>query len=81
MFFSRTASLMPRSSSITALPSGVPIFAWSVSKTAAIVIPCSAKIGELAIAWPRRPAPTRAMLCWPCVRRILRISLSSESIE
>ena len=30
-----------------------------------MLIPCSAKIGELAIAWPRRPAPTSAMLCWP----------------
>ena len=29
---------------------------------------------ELAIAWPRLPAPKRAMLCWPEVRRILRIS-------
>ena len=34
-----------------------------------------------SIACPSRPAPTRAMLCWPCVRRILRISSSSESIE
>ena len=32
-----------------------PTFAGSVSKTAAMLIPCSAKIGELAIAWPRRP--------------------------
>ena len=36
--------------------------------------PWSAKIAELAIAWPRLPAPKRAMLCWPEVRRILRIS-------
>ena len=26
-----------------------------------------------AIAWPRWPAPNSAMLCWPAVRRILRI--------
>ena len=39
-----------------------------VSKTAAMLMPCSAKIDELAIAWPRRPAPMSAMLCWPCVR-------------
>ena len=45
-----------------------------------MLMPCSAKIGELAIAWPRRPAPMRAMLCCPCVRRIFRISPSSESI-
>ena len=36
-------------------------------------------MSELAIAWPRLPAPKRAMLCWPEVRRILRISLTSES--
>src|SRR4029079_18321557 len=30
---------------------------------------------------PRRPAPTSAMLCWPWVRRILRISERSESTE
>jgi hypothetical protein len=52
----------------------------SVSKTAAMLIPCSPKIGELAIAWPSLPAPTSAMLCCPCVRRILRISPSSESM-
>ena len=52
-----------------------------MSNTAAIVIPCSMKIGEPAIAWPSRPAPTSAMLCWPCVRRILRISPSRPSIE
>ena len=51
-----------------------PIMSALESKTAAMLIPCSAKIGELAIAWPRRPAPTSAMLCCPCVRRILRIS-------
>ena len=33
-----------------------------------------------AIAWPRRPAPISAMLCWPCVRRILRISPSRLSM-
>ena len=42
-----------------------------------MLIPCSAKIGELAIASPSRPAPTSTMLCWPWVRRILRISPSS----
>ena len=62
------------------LPMLRPTFSGSVSKTAAMLMPCSAKIGELAIAWPRRPAPTRAMLCCPCVRRILRISPSSESM-
>ena len=44
-------------------------------------MPCSAKIGEDAIAAPSRPAPTSAMLCWPCVRRIFRISESSDSTE
>ena len=42
-------------------------------------MPCSAKIGDEAIAPPRRPAPINAMLCCPCVRRILRISERSES--
>ena len=32
-----------------------------------------------AIAVPRWPAPNRAMLCWPEVRRILRIWLTSDS--
>ena len=57
-----------------------PIFSGSLSNTAAMLMPCSAKIGELAIAWPSRPAPMSAMLCCPCVRRILRISPSSESM-
>ena len=30
-----------------------------------------------AIAWPRWPAPNSAMLCWPAVRRILRICETS----
>ena len=55
-------------------PIGSPTFAASVSKAPAMLKPWSAKIVELAIAWPRRPAPKSAMLCWPCVRRILRIS-------
>ncbi len=61
-------------------PIASPTLSGSLSKTAAMWIPCSAKIGELAIAWPSRPAPTSAMLCWPCVRRIFRISPSSESM-
>ena len=32
-----------------------------------------------AIARPRWPAPKSAMLCWPLVRRILRICETSES--
>ena len=52
----------------------------STSKAAAMLKPWSAKIVELAIAWPRRPAPKRPMLCWPCVRRILRISATSASM-
>src|SRR5579862_7410551 len=62
-------------------PIGCPTFAGSVSTTAAMLIPCSAKIDDDAIAWPSRPAPTSATLCWPCVRRILRITSSSASIE
>jgi hypothetical protein len=58
-----------------------PIISVLESNTAAMLMPCSAKIAELAIACPRRPAPTSAMLCCPWVRRIFRISLSSESIE
>ena len=80
MFFSRTASASRRESSIAIEPIGRPTFSGSLSKTAAMLIPCSAKIGELAIAWPSRPAPISAMLCCPCVRRILRISPSSESM-
>ena len=34
-----------------------PTLAGSLSNTAAIVIPCSAKIGEVAIAPPSRPGP------------------------
>ena len=36
--------------------------------------PWSAKTPDVAIAWPRFPAPKRAMLCCPEVRRIFRIS-------
>ena len=35
-------------------------------------------MSELAIAWPRFPAPNRTMLCWPELRRILRISLDQR---
>ena len=37
--------------------------------------------GRAAIACPSRPAPTSATLCWPWVRRILRISSSRSSID
>ncbi len=60
-------------------PISVPTFDSSTSKTATTWNPWSAKIAEEAIAWPRWPAPKRAMLCWPAVRRILRISETSES--
>ena len=55
------------------LPIGSPTFAASVSKAPAMLKPWSAKIVELAIAWPRRPAPKSAMLL-AYVQRILRIS-------
>ena len=80
MFFSRTAVGSVRMSPTSIEPIDPPTFSGSLSKTAAMLIPCSAKIGDEAIASPSRPAPTRAMLCWPCVRRILRISPSSESM-
>ncbi len=51
-----------------------PILAGSSSKIAAMLKPWSAKIGEPAIAPPSRPAPIRAMLCCPEVRRMRRIS-------
>ena len=79
MFCSRTTLDSVRMSAIVSEPIACPTFSESLSKTAATWIPCSAKIGELAIACPRCPAPTSAMLCCPCVRRILRISPSSES--
>ena len=41
------------------------VFDTDASKIAAIVMPCSAKMGEPVTAVPSRPAPTRAMLCWP----------------
>jgi len=44
-------------------PSAVPTLSWSLSNAAAMVMPCSAKIGEDAIAAPSLPAPTSAMLC------------------
>jgi hypothetical protein len=45
-----------------------------------MLMPCSAKMVELAIACPSRPAPTSAMLCWPWVRRIFLISFRSASV-
>jgi hypothetical protein len=50
MFFSRTTSLSRRYSITSLWPAELPILRSSVSKTAAMLIPCSAKIGELAIA-------------------------------
>ena len=55
MFFSRTASASRRESLIEFEPIVRPTLSGSLSKTAAMLIPCSAKIGELAIAWPSRP--------------------------
>jgi hypothetical protein len=43
--------------------------------------PWSANTPDVAIAWPRLPAPNRAMLCWPEVRRILRIWAISPSMS
>ena len=57
----------------------VPTLASSVSKIATTRKPWSAKMSEDAIALPRCPAPNSAMLCWPAVRRILRICETSES--
>ena len=57
MFFSRTVSASRRESLTRIAADARPTFSGSVSKTAAMLIPCSAKIGELAIAWPSRPAP------------------------
>ena len=34
---------------------------------------------DFEMAWPSDPAPMRTMLCWPDVRRILRICETSES--
>ena len=80
MFFYRTVSARRPESPIAIEPIVRPTLSGSLSKTAAMLIPCSAKIGELAIACPSRPAPTSAMLCCPWVRRIFRISPSSESM-
>ena len=57
----------------------LPDLLRSTSKIATTLKPWSAKMSELAIAWPRWPAPKRAMLCWPDVRRILLICETSES--
>ena len=59
-------------------PIGSPTFDASESNAAAMLKPWSAKIVELAIAWPSRPPPKSAMLCWPWVRRILRISAMQD---
>ena len=57
MFLSWTTSFR-RAYGLTSIePIGRPTTFSSMSKTAAIVIPCSTKIGEPAIAWPSRPAP------------------------
>ena len=61
------------------LPTSLPTTAGSTSNMATIWKPWSANTSELAIAWPSLPAPKRAMLCWPEVRRILRISATSDS--
>jgi hypothetical protein len=60
-------------------PTFLPTSFGEVSKIETIVKPWSAKMSEDAIAWPRLPAPKRAMLCWPEVWRILRISATSDS--
>ena len=80
MFFSCTVPGSASYPETGTFPTVRPTLAVSLSNTAAMFIPCSAKIGELAIASPRRPAPTSAMLCCPCVRTILRISERSESM-
>ena len=56
-----------------------PTFERSESNIATTRKPWSAKMSEEAIARPRWPAPNSAMLCWPLVRRILRICETSES--
>src|SRR5688572_8843873 len=81
MLRSRAISPMSPIELIVRSPTRWPILSGSLSSTAATVMPCSAKIGELAIALPSRPAPTSAMLCWPCVRRICRISSRSASVR
>src|SRR5207248_1204024 len=58
MFFSRTAVGSVRMSPTSIEPIAPPTFSRSLSKTAAMLIPCSAKIGDEAIASPNRPAPT-----------------------
>src|SRR2546430_1519591 len=69
MFFSRTTCGSVRMSVTDCEPIARPTRSGSLSKTAAILIPCSPEIGQLAIAWPRRPAPTSALCCCPCVSR------------
>ena len=46
-------------------PTVRPTFSGSVSKTAAMLIPCSAKIGDETIASPSRPAPTSSDVVLP----------------
>src|SRR3954452_20488492 len=79
--WARTSSASRSYGSTETRPIGCPSFDSSVSTTTAMLIPCSAKIEDEAIAWPRRPAPTSATLCWPWVRRIFRIASSRSSIE
>src|SRR4030095_12958586 len=50
-------------------PTFFPIRFGSTSKIATTRNPWSAKMSESAIACPRLPAPNRAMLRWPEVRR------------
>ena len=54
--------------------------AGSESNTPAMLKPWSANVGDDAIAEPSRPAPISTMLCWPEVRRILRISVTRKSM-
>ena len=54
-------------------PIFLPASFGETSKIETIRNPWSAKMSDVAMAWPRWPAPNSAMLCWPEVRRILRI--------
>src|SRR3954454_4244578 len=64
MFFSRIDAGSSSYALTVTFPTGSPTLPGSLSKTAAMLMPGSAKMGELAIAWPSRPAadddrPTR----------------------
>ena len=61
-------------------PESLPTLAGSLSKTPAMLKPWSAKMLDFEMAWPSEPAPMRTMLCWPDVRRILRISPIRKSM-